>query len=565
MDFQVTPLTKDDNNDDSSKPWHGLFNLDLKLVFLGAFVIIAIGALFFFLGRSSFSENKIELRVEGPSEVRGGDLITYKVVYENNSKVDLDSVELIFNYPSDSVVIKDGDIASIENEIINIERVSSGKSGEVEFQVYIVGDRGNVKQTKASMTFTPVNVGSVIKKDAVLSTTITSLPVNLTLVAPPSATDGQVITYILDYRNQTDKDMEDLRIKIETPDLFIRSRSIPAPSLGGDTWSIDLLRAGEGARITVEGVLNGNERESKTVLAILQRKILTPGGEAYIDFVRADASTSIASSFISATLSLNGSRAYSASPGDTLKYVVDFKNDTEHDLIGLNLSVNLEGSMFNFSSVKSNGFFDSRLNTIFWNSSVVPELGILRPNQSGRAEFELKLFGEFPGGVLSSQNSLIKATAVFEAPTAPSGLGVDSLVAEDELITRISSDISFKSLLFVNDVIFGSSGPFPPKVNQKTSLTVKWEINNPVNLISPARISATLPPGVVWEGRVRSNVGSTQLIFDPITSSVIWDIGSIPGGVGSSFPAYEGYFQISVTPSVNQVGKSIKILHNIKF
>ncbi|MDP3953820.1 MAG: hypothetical protein Q8Q06_00180, partial [bacterium] len=302
MDFEVTPLSKDNDTNNNviqpNKPGFmpGRFNFDLNLrfVFIGAASIIAIGILFFFLGKASFGDDKVELRIEGPSEVKGGGLVSFKVIYENKSSVDLKGVKLVFTYPDNSVVIKDGDVVDIENEFIDIGELKNGKSEEMEFKAYIVGDRGNVKQARASITFTPSNLSSVLKKDVALPMTITSLPVELTLVAPPTATDGQSITYILDYRNQTDGDIKNLRINVKFPDLFGVIKNTPQATIGS-TWDIETLKSDEGSRITMLGTIRGNERESKIISATLQRKIETPDGEMYIDFARAEATTAISS------------------------------------------------------------------------------------------------------------------------------------------------------------------------------------------------------------------------------------------------------------------------------
>jgi len=582
VDFQVTPLSNSKNNKLPSKRL-GRFNFEfgIKFVFIGALVIVFIGVLFFLLGRSSFSEGKVKLEIDGPSEIKGGNLVTYRVRYSNNSKVSLNQVKLVFSYPEDSILVKDGKAVGAENEIIDLERIGRGKSGEIEFSAYVVGDRGNIKEAKAVLSFEPSSIVSVIQKEVILPTTITSLPVSLTLVAPPTATDGQNITYILDYRNQSGLDIEDLRIIIETPDSFTPSRFSPQSS-GDGIWEISNLRSDEGSRITIQGILKGNERESKNISATLQRKVSlsdAEGGEGidveadetdkaneiYIDFEKATASTTISSPFLSVTTAVNGSRSYTSSLNDSLRYTIDFSNNTNQDILGLSLSAKLDGSMFDLSTVKSEGFFDSRQNTIFWNAAAASDLGILEANQSGKVEFTVKLKGKFPEGIFSSQSSLVKVSMLLETPNVPAEIDLSRLSAEDELITRISTSAAFGQELFVSDSAWGSNGPFPPKVDEKTIFTVKWRLSNPANLISPAKVRAVLAPGVSWENRTRVNNGSSQPTFNSSTSEVTWDIGSLPGGTGGAFPEFEGYFQISIIPSINQAGDAADLVRDVVF
>ena len=565
MDFEITPINKDNPPIIPAKKRPDIFNFGIQFVLLAAIFIIAIGVLFFFLRRSSFGEEKVELKIEGPEEITGGELLEYKVLYKNGSKVALEKAQLVFSYPDDSIVIEDGKVVKANNEVVDIGRINAGESGDLQFSAYIVGEKANIKQARAELTFEPSGIVSVIKKEVILPTTITSLPVTITLVAPPTAADGQEITYILDYRNQNDSAINDIRINIKTPESFKAINYSPSPTSGNGTWDINVIEAGEGSRISMLGSIKGIERESKSISATLQKKIRTDSGDLYIDFTRVEASTAIASPYISSTILANGSRDHIAGLGERIKYTIDFKNNTTIPLLGLNMSVKLEGSMFDLSSVRSEGFFDSRQNVIFWNSSTVPELGVLEPNQTARVEFEVQLNKEFPGGVFGTQNSLIKVSSILETENVPPAIALSRLIAEDELVTRISTTVSLGQLMFINDSQWGSSGPFPPKVNEKTTFTVKWSLINPANLITPAKITAVLAPGVSWEGRTRSSSGIVQTVYNPSNQTVTWDIGSLPGGVGSAFPPYETYFQISIVPSVNQVGQAVEILRDIKF
>ncbi|PJE51150.1 MAG: hypothetical protein COV29_02660 [Candidatus Yanofskybacteria bacterium CG10_big_fil_rev_8_21_14_0_10_36_16] len=562
--FDVTPIPKPIIVPNSEEKKRG-FKFGIKHVIAGAVLIVAVGVLFFFLGRSSFSESKVNVGIDGPSEVKGGEFVTYKVSYENNNRVDLIDAKLTFTYPADSIVIVDEEIIDLNNKVIDIGKIGAGEQGEREFTAYIVGDRGNIKQVKAVLSFQPGNLVTTIAKEASTTTTITSLPISLTLVAPPTAVNGQDVSYILDYRNETEEDFEDVLIEIELPDTFRVFTTKPIYNKGENVWLIPRLRAGEGSRISISGILIGDERDSKTISATVRRKVSTPEGETYIDFERVTASTAIASPFLSISATVNGVEEYVARLRETLRYEIKFKNNTTRDLLGVGLSAKLDGEMFDLTSVESDGFFDSRLNTVYWNASVVPQLGVLRANQTGSVKFTVRLKEEFPGGVIGSQNSLVKITPRIETTNVPPDLGVDRLIAEDELLTRIATNLSFRQELYVDDFEWGSSGPWPPKVDEKTTLTIRWSVANPVNLIAPAEITGQLLPGVEWVGNTRSNVTGTLPQYDSNSNSIFWDIGSVPGGVGTSFPPYEAYFQISIVPSINQINSPADLLKETIF
>lgn len=571
MDFKIEPLQNPNIIEPLSPKWSILDLMKTfvktKYVVAGLGLLLLIGLVFFFLGRGSFKENGVELKIEGPSEITGGESVTYKLVYKNNNAVSLSNVKLSVLYPPDSIVVKDGNIVNLTTENFDIGAIRSKETSEKEFTAYLVGDRGNIKTLKATLTYKAGNLSSTFQKDATLATTITSLAVPITLVATPTVISGQNTSYLIDYRNQSGQDLENLRFVIKFPQGFTPNRFSPQPSsrpTGQAVWDIAKLKQGDGSRITIEGALTGNEREAKTISAILQKKITTPNGDAYVDFQKSEASSVISTPFLSIDLRLNDADDYVAHLGDTLRYKLRFQNNNSEDIRGLSLSVKLDGNMYDFGTVRTDGFFDGRLNTIFWNASTVPMLNILQANQSGTVEFEARLKNGFSSG-LGASNSLVKASAHLETPNVPVNLDLDKLSADDEIITRISTAPTFDQKLFINDAAFGSSGPYPPKINQKTALTARWNLVNPSNDVSQAKITATLAPGVVWENRVRANGTSVQPSYDSRLNTVTWDLGTLPAGIGVSFPIYETFFQISITPSVNQVGQSPPLLKNVRF
>src|SRR3989344_400177 len=245
------------------------YNQLLKWLVLLA-LLLAIGSfLSFWFGGSSFSESGVKLEIEGPNQVSVGDEVVYKLKYSNTTKLDLNNMRFKFTYPDESVVLRDGKVIKDSTEIFIIERLSSGQKEEKEFKVFLVGDKGNIKTAKAEMSFGAGSLKTVFEKNTSLSTTIVSLPVSLTLSAPPNSVPGQTVNYVLDYRNESGDDIYDLRFEFDYPDGFNAQKFIPSPNSGNYIWTIPILKKSSGGRINITGILNGNEGETKNVLAIL--------------------------------------------------------------------------------------------------------------------------------------------------------------------------------------------------------------------------------------------------------------------------------------------------------
>jgi len=537
-------------------------NRVLKWLILLALLLLIISFISFWYGSPSFSESGVKIEIEGPNQASVGDEAVYTLKYANETKVDLHDLRFKFSYPEESIVIRDDKVVSDLTESWTIDKLSRGQSGEREFRAFLVGDRGNIKNTEVVLSFKAGDLRSTFEKTTSFSTTIISLPVSLTLVAPPNSVSGQTISYILDYRNESGNDISDLRFEFDYPDDFSPRSFTPSPDRGLVTWDIAFLDKGQGGRITIKGVLTGREGESKLVSVVLKRKIL----DQYVNYEKASSSSTIANPLLSVDVLVNNSEEYFAYTGDTLNYLIKYQNDSKHNLSGLNLTVQLEGGMFDFSTLDTKGgFFDSSNNTIIWNASSVPDFSNLFPNKKGEIEFRVKLKSEFSSTITGSKDLFVKTTTKLSTPNVPPGVGGQEVSAVNTNVIKVSTQPTFDQFMFYDDPNFGSGGPLPLEVGQETVFTIHWQISNPGNDMNDVKIKGILPAGVQWKNIVSVGSNQAEPTYNANNAQVIWDVGILPQGVGVFTSKYEAAFQVSVTPSENQKGSSIPLLKNVEF
>jgi len=527
----------------------------LKWLVLLALVLFIAAIVIFLLGKPSFSEDQVVLDLEGPTQAAVGDEVTYKIKYGNNTKTDLHDLKFKFTYPEKSVVIKDGEILKELSETFTLGDLKSGDLGEKEFKAFLAGDRGNIKNAKVEFEFRVGSLRSSFEKSKTISTTITSVPVSLTLAAPPTVISGQVVNYTLDYRNESNDSISDIKFEFDYPDGFVVRDQTPGPS-GGNTWSLPLLRRGEGGRISIKGTLTGKEGEVKTTTVFLKRGI---SGE-FIDYQQVSASSLISNPLLNLEVFANNLQSYSAHLGDTLEYTVRYKNSSDSNLIGLNLTVKLEGEMYDLETLDTNGgFYDSFSGTILWNAAVAPDFSALLSNKSGEVKFSVGIKDSFPSGSIGTRNFFVKASSKLSTSNVPSGIDDSEVAAASDLITRISTQPTFSQIAFYNDPAFGLSGPFPLKTGEETVFTVHWQAVNPGNDMNQVEIRAILPTGVTWKNIVSVGLNQSEPTFNPNSSEIRWNIGILPQGTGVLTPKYEASFQVGIKPSVaDQVPTIIK-------
>lgn len=545
----------------SSKTGFLKANTILKWLGLLALLLLIVSFISFWFGRPSFSESAVVLKLDGPSQASVGDEITYKLTLGNDSRVDLNQLKLKFTHPDDSVVLKDGTVVSGLSQELAIDKISPGQKQEVEFKAFLVGDRGNIKTAKAELFFRAGDLRTEFQKEVLLSTTITSLPVSLTLVAPPNAVPGQAVNYMLDYRNESGSDIADLLFQFNYPDGFAFQSATPSPSQGNNTWAVSVLRQNTGGRISIHGALTGKEGEAKKLSVVLKRKI----GDRFVDYEKSEVATDVSSPLLGTEILVNDSATYSASPGDELNYAVKYSNTSNFNLTGLTLAVKLDGQMFDLSSLDTKGgFFDNGNQTIIWNAGSVPDFAALPPNKRGQVEFRVKLKSDVFSGISGSNNLFVQATSRLSTPNVPSGVGGNEVSTQTSLITKITSQPTFRQLAYYHDPAFGSSGPLPPEVGKDTFFTVHWQVTNPGNDMNSVRLTGTLPSGVMWENATGVTAGQPELTYNTNTSEVIWSMQVLPRGTGIIGDKYEASFRVKIKPSSNQKGSVITLIKDSK-
>jgi len=556
-DFTLTPLNPD------FIPPKPVSRMSRKVLFWSSVTAVILGLIsitLFLYGGSSFSESGVELTITGPNQASAGDEIVYKVHYQNNTKTALNHIKLSFTYPQNSVIVQDGQIVKSNGnvQIMDEPDLPSGASKDVELHSFIIGDKGNIKIALAKIEFEAGDLKSTFEKSAQLSTTISDVPVSLTLVGPPTSVSGQSVTYLLDYRNQSSDDISGLQLMLTYPDGFRVVKVSPSATAGNNVWNLPVVKKDGGARITIQGTLTGRVGDSKTINLLMKRNV----NGTYIDYEKAAVTTIISSPLLSMNTTINGSADYISHAGDTLSYSIRYSNASSYTFSGLVLSAKLAGSMYDLSSLDTHGgYYDSSAGTINWNSTVIPAFNSLAPRANGTVEFSIKLKQSSGSG---SNNTLAHAIITLETENVPDTVDVNKITVSNDILTKITSQPTFNQKMYYNDSSFGSAGPIPPEAGKSTTFTIHWVVTNPGNELSGAKIVGTLPQGVTWKNVVSVGSNQAQPTFNKNTSQVIWNIGVLPAGIGTGgTPAYELAFQVAITPSPNQVGLTAPVITGV--
>ena len=508
------------------------------LFFIIILFIALLGAGYWYYQRNIYSKDVLKVEILSKNEVELAEEVEYTVKYKNNGDFLLEDVNLIFEYPENSVV--EGEKFLREEK--KLDDIYPGVEKSESFKARIFGKEGEAKVAKAQISYHPKDIKSTYTSPTEFTSIIKSVPITFVFDLPSRIEPGKEFTFRLNYTSHVNYPLSDLAIKVQYPEGFEFLRSTPE-ALDKTDWKIDLLNSTQGRRIEISGVLNGNTDESKIFTA--QIGIWQDG--QFVLLKDTNYGVQIGKSSLYILQEINNNPKYVANPGDLLDYEITFKNIGDQPAENIVMFVNLEGDAFDFDSVKvTSGRFEKEGKRIIWDYTMVSDLKNLLPTEEGKVDFWIKIKDDLPQDL---RNLIVKNT-----------VNLDNL--REEFSNKINSKIEFSQKGNYQDDFFGNSGPLPPKVDQTTTYTIMWQVKNYYNDLKNVKIRATLPDWMKLTGKIMPK--DSKFSFDSESKEIIWDLGDLTAGSGVSNIAPTVAFQVAFTPTLSQRGQTPDIISEAK-
>jgi hypothetical protein len=518
-----------------------------KLIFSILFSTVVLGlAGIWYSQRNVYSKELLKLEILGSERIDLGQEVEYTVKYKNNGEINLENPKLTFEFPEFSF-LDDG--KPLRQEIGPEELgevIYPGQERTIKFKGRIMGKEGEIKTVKASLDYRPKNLSAWYKSQTEFSSEIKSIPLTFSFDDLPSRLEpGRELTFKLNYYSNISFPISNLKVKIDYPSGFEFKKSVPK-SLEQKEWDIGTLNKGQGGRIEISGVMNGNIGEQQ----VFSAKLGTFQDGNFILLKEDHHGINLARPSLYIDQRINGNPEYIADPGDNLHYEIFFRNLGQETLKDLFLVVKLTGDAFDLSSIRTiNGDFKSGDNSIVFDYNRNSQLRFLASQEEGKVEFWINLknnISEYQGKnpTISNEVVLLQNTKQFE--------------------TKINLKLEIVQRGFFYDEIFGNSGPIPPRVGEPTTYTIHWQVKNHFNDVENVKVKAVLPKGVELTGRIFPESQFQRFAFDYQSREIVWDLGSLAAGTGVTNSAPNIAFQISLTPTSNQRGKAVLLINEAR-
>lgn len=518
--------------------------------------ILVIGALVFFIFRKSGSgaptNPQVSVNIDAPASVPSGQQIVYKVTIQNKESTTIKSIELDMLYPqgftfSDSTPTP----TSVTGNNFQVPDIAPGQNAVIMIKGNIYGNANEVKSITAIAHYQFSNFNSNFIAQAQSKSQITNSSIVLNFNGSNTNINDQTSTYTVSYSNTTSSPIPNIKIKLTIPDTFMVVSSNPQLDKQ-DTLTIPSLDPNQTAQIEIVGKFHGaNVGDQQIFVAEADGPDQT--GQTVALSV-ANYNVTMIASPLSATMTVTDQNAQGQStadvisPGDNIHIDIDYKNNGQIALTGVQVSTTLTGSAIDLSSISAETATVSN-NIISWNASQVPDFQSLAPNQEGHLLLNFNIKNPATHG--SNVNMNIFAQTQIKSSEYQEGFVSNSDVLKIKTIAALTGSVAY------------SSGAQPPQNGKSTVYRVTVAASNSTNDVDNAVLTLNLPNSNNFDASTINAAEGSNVTYDHSTRKLTWNIGKLLAHTGDFNALRKLTFTVVINPGATDVGQTMTLANNI--
>lgn len=553
--------TKDISLGDNEKKPNWFFRLFIitLLFFLGALAYVGVKMYL----NSGINASNVDILVNAPLTVGAGEAFDFEISIQNKNQLGMRYIDAEVQFPDGTRSVND--IATdYKNTKENIESIGVGEIIKRNYSALLFGEEGEKKEVTVFLTYQVDGSTVIFKKEKRFDVVLKSTPVRLTVTNVKEITSGQELAFTIELVSNSTQTLKNVMVQAVYPFGFSYTSSSLAPKEDKKTWVIPSLAPKETVTFTVKGKIEGQNKDDKffNFSVGLEDK---DKKDLQVVFSKKDTTVAIARPFLELNFAIDNNSAdiISVDPGRGQTAVISFKNNTDSPIRNATISLKIDGDSIPEESVYvSDGFYQSLSDTVTWDYTTTNKLALIPIGSSGSVSFTFEGFNVSSGKMSLNPESTfsIQVKGNRNPENKVSELINNSIIKKIRFNTE--TEITSRSEYFTN--VFDNTGPIPPKIEQKTTYTGIVSLKNTTNTISDGVVLMTIPSYVQYEGVYSPS--SEKVSYDSVNRVVRWDVGLLNAKTGyQGIPMRTLALQVSIIPSISQVGSTPNLIDSIKF
>ena len=508
-------------------------------------------------------------------EFSSGNEVELTVDYKNIERFGLKDVEIAFRYPEGFEFSAADPVPSNEfHDIWDLGAIKGNGKGKITIRGKIIGEVGSFITFKSSVTYQPENFNSSFKQDFSSNTgQITASIVAMDIEGAERIIPDQSVQYSVHFVNSSEEELSNILILAKFPQNFVFTESAPQFSKKEDfiskklyfsednetdnslekQWLVEKISKGEKMDIIISGKYLNSENEKFDLLF----QIGTVDEKEFKVYQEKKLESEVINHGLSINMTVNGQKGeLPVNFSDTLNYSIALKNIGTKTLYNLDVLAEINSEVVDWDTLIDKNSGERVSDKILWHASGTPVLAILKPLYSVTIDFSVKIKDILK---IDLQKDNLKTTAYAQTQIKKiDDFDTDVIIRTEQQVSDINTELEMRAegRYFDDDNIAVGQGPLPPVIGKKTTFRIYWYLSNNLNEVSSVVVKTALSPDSVWSDKFSSTVGT--LVYNQSDNSIVWKIPKI--SPNKSFEDLTAWFDVSITPKDDQVGKLILLV-----
>lgn len=406
------------------------------------------------------------------------------------------------------------------------------------------GPEGSIADVAGTVRYVPEGMSVQYSAIGRSATMITQSPLTIDINAPNDVAGGNLVDIGIVVRNTGTEDARGLSLSVTVPQSFGLVTTVPTPN-HGLVWLLDTVPARGEVVVRLRGTVNGDVGTTQAFHAVV-----AAAANPSVVFARKDYAPRMIFSPLILSQSVEGRGVVYA--GESLRYSIRFHNIGDTPLRDAIVRVRLDGRILHLAGLDIGGIGDYNPDdkTITWKASDVPALKLLEPNARGEVTFSVPIVEQLPVESEKDFHYAVSTVASIDSPDIPSAIRENKTVLSNVLAIPIGAKV------VPTTTVLYKEGALPPQVGKTTTYDITFAVTSVNNDLSQVRMVIPLPTSVTFH-----KADGKGVAFNERTNEVVWNMGTITHGAGVTSPAPTMTLTLRVVPSVEQVGRPLRLAH----
>jgi len=547
---------------------HKLAARFIKTLFVASalFFLFAAGyaAYIFSVGPTQVGCSKVRIQHTGPLTIASGKELVLNISVTNENPVTIHNTELLVDFP-EGARSPDNPTHMLPPMRQTVGSLDPGESVNTAARAALYGREQEELEMVTTVQYSIEDSNAEFICEQPYRIIIATAPVNVEVDGLEEISSNQELELTITVSSNSEKTVPNVRLVADYPFGYEHMDALPKPTTGESVWDFGNLGPGDKRTITTRGIVTGVGTEARSVRFSIGEADTSNDEELETILQTLEHPLLVTRPFLDLDLWLNDSNepVINTKFGQRIDGELRFTNNLDYPLHDIEIESKLPGVIVNPGTVRViDGFYRSVDNTMLWTPATKGGLALLRPGESGSVSFS---FSTFPLVETSgTEEPSISLTFDILARRISDNIPVPQrLTNQAQHTVRFTSDVDFKAYATFAVGPFSNAGPHPPIANNETTYTINLEVANSFNDIEDAVVEGTLPVYVSWQDIF--DPSSESLSYNPVTRAFMWKIGDIKAKTGNVTEPRKVSFQVSIIPSITQIGGAPALVHGISF